>query len=58
MGSSVLVRYGSLRRHLFREQAIVLAFDDRVTFASALLQTSSIQHSDAPVYVTDQVSML
>ena len=28
---------GALRRQLFGEQAIVLAFDDRITFASALL---------------------
>ena len=27
----------NLRRQLFGEQAIVLAFDDRITFASALL---------------------
>jgi hypothetical protein len=32
-----LEQLGPLRRQLFGEQAIVLAFDDRITFASAIL---------------------
>jgi hypothetical protein len=51
-------RAATLRRQLFGQQAIVLALDDRITFASAPLQPRAIEHRDVATRVTNQAGLL
>jgi len=47
-----------LRRQPFGQQTIVLAFDNRIAFASALLQSSAVEHRNVAARVTDQPRLL